>query len=77
MNTPGIAQVGWNCPNCGSAHAPWVMTCPIRAMTYPINGTTETVTTPPRCAKCGKTAYGDNPCMCVTVMAAAETGLKP
>jgi hypothetical protein len=25
---PTIPQSGWMCPACGSAHAPWIATCP-------------------------------------------------
>jgi hypothetical protein len=25
------APQGWQCPNCGSAHAPSVLTCPVQA----------------------------------------------
>lgn len=28
---------GWNCPHCGKAHAPWVMTCPSETKTWTSN----------------------------------------
>ena len=27
------APQGWQCPNCGSAHAPHVLTCPVQVPT--------------------------------------------
>ncbi len=30
---PWIAPQGWQCPNCGSAHAPSVQTCPQKVTT--------------------------------------------
>lgn len=32
---PETVNVGWQCPNCGSAHPPHVQTCPMGA-THPV-----------------------------------------
>lgn len=51
---------GWKCPNCGSAHAPWIATCPMEYVTWttsgvPCNHDWIDSTAGKRCSKCGET----------------------
>jgi len=38
---------GWSCPKCGSAHAPWVATCPVVVVTTPVYPSTPSYPTLP------------------------------
>jgi primosomal protein N' len=50
---------GWQCPNCGKAHAPWMPTCDSELVTMPATGTNicdhewQSDTAGTYCPKCG------------------------
>ena len=47
-------MMGWMCPNCGSAHAPSIVTCPMQVQTTTIHNTGWPSQDTGRCPGCGK-----------------------
>jgi hypothetical protein len=52
MSMNEFVPMGWRCPNCGSAHAPNVVTCPVQVPTT--TTMSNTCELPWKCQNCGK-----------------------